>query len=120
MEVVHCKISKEITLCGFVDLVEVASPPAISRHLVLPVHGGSSSKGTAGNETSITELSKTEGEPDEDLTVLSSEEGKNPSFCVLLHGALKVTSFLQPFKKFQVSNFKYDYHRWKIWEQFAK
>jgi len=91
MEVVHCKISKEITLCGFVDLVEVASPPAISRHLVLPVHGGSSSKGT--NDTSITELNKTEGEPDEDLTALSSEEGKNPSFCVLLHGALKVTSF---------------------------
>lgn len=90
MEVVHCKISKEITLCGFVDLVEVASPPAISRHLVLPVHGVSSSKGTAANDTSITELNKVDGEPDEDLTALSSEEGKNPSFCVLLHGALKV------------------------------
>lgn len=93
MEVVHCKISKEITLCGFVDLVEVASPPAISRHLVLP-HGGSSNKGNAANDTSLTELNKTDGEPEDELTALSSEEGKNPSFCVLLHGALKVISIM--------------------------
>lgn len=82
MEVIHCKISKDITICGFVDLVDVASPPAVSRHLVLPVH--SANKGDA----SLAEL-KAEGETEDDLLAVP-EEGKNPSFCVLLHGALKV------------------------------
>lgn len=85
MEVIHCKISKDITICGFVDLVDVASPPAVSRHLVLPVH--SANKGDA----SLAEL-KAEGEAEDDLLAVP-EEGKNPSFCVLLHGALKVLFF---------------------------
>lgn len=86
MEIIHCKISKEITICGFVDLVDVASPPAVSRHLVLPVH--SAVKG----DSSLVEL-KTDGDTEDDL-LATPEEGKNPSFCVLLHGALKVLSLI--------------------------
>jgi len=86
MEVIHCKISKDITICGFVDLIDVASPPAVSRHLVLPVHSPNKS------DASLVEL-KAEGEGDDDL-LATPEEGKNPSFCVLLHGALKVFTIL--------------------------
>ncbi len=82
MEIVHCKISKDINICGFVDLVDVASPPAVSRHLVLPVHSANKA------DPSLAEL-KAEGESEDDL-LTAPEEGKNPSFCVLLHGALKV------------------------------
>ena len=79
MEIIHCKISKDITICGFIDLTDVASPPAVSRHLVLPVH--------SSKVETVLEL-KTEVDAEEDSTVL--DEGKNPSFSVLLHGALKV------------------------------
>jgi len=75
MDVVHCKISKEITICGFVDLIDVASPPAVSRHLVLPINSG--------------KILEPLAELEEDNTC-SSDEGKCPSFSVLLHGALKV------------------------------
>ena len=83
MEVLNCKISKDITICGFVDLLDVASPPAVSRHLVLPVHSTNKA-----DPSPLAEL-KAEGEGEDDLLAVP-EEGKNPSFCVLLHGALKV------------------------------
>lgn len=82
MDVVSCKISKEIRICGFLDLVDVASPPAVSRHLILPIQS------TIKGESPWAEL-KTEGDADDDF-LLNPEEGKNPSFCVLLHGSLKV------------------------------
>ena len=81
MEVVQCKVSKDIVICGFVDLVDVASPPAVSRHLVLPVHTSKS------DHSYLSEL-KSEADMEEDVSL--SDEGKSPSFCVLLHGALKV------------------------------
>lgn len=74
---ISCKVSKEITICGFVDLVDVASPPAVSRHLILPI-------GNKG-DSPWAELKADDAEDE-----LNHEEGKNPSFCVLLHGALKV------------------------------
>ncbi len=87
MEVAHYKISKEINICGFIDLVDVASPPAISRHLVLPVHlAGGNNK---GDNPGLVEL-KAEGDAEDMSDLIVTEEGKNPSFCVLLHGALKV------------------------------
>lgn len=85
MEVVKCKISKEIVICGFVDLVDVASPPAVSRHLVLPVP----SSGNKSDNVGLMDL-KAEGEIEESDLLACTEEGKSPSFCVLLHGALKV------------------------------
>jgi len=53
---------------------DVGSPAAVSRHLVLPLSSGQTPQ-SAHNEDS-----------DED----STDEGRVPSFCVLLHGALKV------------------------------
>lgn len=89
---VKCKISKEITICGFVDLVDVASPPAVSRHLVLPVHSVGNNK---NDNAGLIEL-KAEGDGEDISDLLSaSEEGKSPSFCVLLHGALKVNLLSQ-------------------------
>ena len=86
MEITHCKISKDITICGFVDLLDVASPPSVSRHLVLPVHSNRTNDVSLNSETGkIQEIDSVEEENNS-----GSEEGKNPSFCVLLHGALKV------------------------------
>ncbi|EDO45684.1 predicted protein [Nematostella vectensis] len=58
------RFPNEINICGFLDTVDVSSPASISRHLVIPI-------GKDG-----------EGAPEDD--------GKAPSFCVLLHGSLKV------------------------------
>lgn len=86
-QVTHCKISKELTLCGFVDLLDVASPPAVSRHLVLPIHSTQRNAFSGGDASTDV---KVEDAVDE-LDISAPEEGKNPSFCVLLHGALKVS-----------------------------
>lgn len=68
-------ISELIEVCGYVSVSDVGSPMAVSRHLVLPA---SNSK-----ESPIT--------PEIDLTDdEATDEGKVPSFCVLLHGALRV------------------------------
>lgn len=67
-----------IEVCGFISLADVGSPMAISRHLILPA----SNNGLTNKENVNLVAMDTE----EDLT----DEGKIPSFCVLLHGALKV------------------------------
>jgi len=95
MDVVHCKISREMTICGFVDLIDVASAPAVSRHLVLPINSGGKV------ETGLAEL-KTDTEMEEDS--VSSDEGKCPSFSVLLHGALKVIISSIQFNPFELIN----------------
>ena len=33
---VHCKMSNMLDVVGFLDIAEVASPPTLSRHLILP------------------------------------------------------------------------------------
>lgn len=71
-------VSGEVSVVGFVAIVDVSSPPAYSRHLLLPLTsksegGGSGTEGAAG------------GSDDEG----STDEGKTPSLCVLLHGGLK-------------------------------
>jgi len=30
-------VSKELEICGFIDIKDIANPPYISRHLVLPL-----------------------------------------------------------------------------------
>lgn len=111
MEVVHCKVSRDITICGFIDLVDVASPPAISRHLVLPVPSANKA------ETSLVDL-KADGEAEDDV-LTPPEEGKSPSFCVLLHGALKVLLYNNiVFENWRfLATFP---RRLKIWEPFVK
>ncbi|KAJ8925818.1 hypothetical protein NQ315_009668 [Exocentrus adspersus] len=70
-------VSELIEVCGFISVGDVGSPMAISRHLILPAGSPAKQDVTVKTEIDVTE----EG---------TNEEGKTPSFCVLLHGALKV------------------------------
>lgn len=67
-----------IEVIGFISLADVGSPMAVSRHLILPASNVGANKENVNNLVMM--------ETDEDPT----DEGKIPSFCVLLHGALKV------------------------------
>ncbi|EFN81321.1 integrator complex subunit 14 isoform X1 [Harpegnathos saltator] len=69
-------ISNTIEICGFISVGDVGSPSAVSRHLVLPL--------------STEKTASMQGIPLEDDSDDENDEGKIPSFCVLLHGALKV------------------------------
>ncbi|XP_060536568.1 integrator complex subunit 14 [Cylas formicarius] len=69
-------ISDLIEVCGFISVADVGSPMAVSRHLILPANPVQKQDGAAA-EIDLT---------DDGVT----EEGSLPSFCVLLHGALKV------------------------------
>lgn len=70
------RLPNELAICGFLDVADVGSPPHISRHLVIPL---ASSSGDSKNKEGGKETAKD-----------SEEDGKTPSFCVLLHGSLKV------------------------------
>ncbi|XP_069692439.1 integrator complex subunit 14 [Periplaneta americana] len=78
-EAIKRTISDTIEVCGFIDVADVGSPMAISRHLVLPHPTGKVEGISAGVKVEV-------DSEDESLV----DEGKVPSFCVLLHGALKV------------------------------
>ncbi|XP_011498230.1 PREDICTED: von Willebrand factor A domain-containing protein 9 [Ceratosolen solmsi marchali] len=71
-------VSKTIEICGFISVADVGSPTSISRHLVLPL--------LTEKTSSMQGISLEDDSDIEDV----SDEGKIPSFCVLLHGALKV------------------------------
>ncbi|XP_033341306.1 integrator complex subunit 14 [Megalopta genalis] len=75
-------ISKTIEICGFISVADVGSPSAISRHLVLPL---ATEKSPSMQGISLEEDSDTDE---------NGDEGKIPSFCVLLHGALKVENMV--------------------------
>lgn len=81
-------VSNMVEICGFIDNVDIGTPAAISRHLVLPIPG------TRENNV----LENMEGmEVDEESL---HDDGKVPSFCVLLHGALKVGELISVEWKF--------------------
>ncbi|CAL8099661.1 unnamed protein product [Orchesella dallaii] len=66
-------ISEQIEVLGFILVNDMASPPVHSRHLLLPLKssdGKSNGKGDEGEDS----------------------DGNVPNFCVLLHGALKVST----------------------------
>jgi len=71
------EISTNIEMLGLVDASDLASPPAHSRHLLLPL------KTTDG-------IPFSNGKSDEPLD--EDADGRVPNFCVLLHGALKIES----------------------------
>lgn len=78
-------VESVIEICGFIELQHLGSPGAISRHLVLPYAPPSVfplMNRNIGHSMPITHS------PDSDDD--SQDEGQVPSFCVLLHGALKV------------------------------
>lgn len=80
----------EISICGFLNIDEIASPPVYSRHLILPMP-----------ETSIEEFKKwmsfvnlKADISDEELQSMFSDEGRQPSVGVLLHGSMKIANMV--------------------------
>ncbi|XP_064607763.1 integrator complex subunit 14-like [Liolophura sinensis] len=80
-------VSDELSIIGFLDIADIASPQIVSRHLVVP--SSSQRKEKSAEENGNAGESK---DTDEELNTSSSrpEDGKTPSFTVLLHGSLKV------------------------------
>ncbi|XP_038072885.1 integrator complex subunit 14-like isoform X2 [Patiria miniata] len=89
-EVVSQTVSSELSICGFLDCSDVCSPPVISRHLMLPLPNKEKSSVTSG-EGGAEGGDKTE---EKDNGPTPSEVGSTPSFCVLLHGSLKVENLV--------------------------
>ncbi|XP_053282498.1 integrator complex subunit 14 [Pleuronectes platessa] len=73
-------VNTDLEIVGFIEIADIASPPVISRHLVLPfaVNKEVDEVGTGATD-------ELEEEPS-----ASQMAGKSPNFCVLLHGSLKV------------------------------
>ena len=69
-EVIEADIDEVIEVKGFFTLADVASPPVVSRHLILP--STNSSQGSS--------------------TPSADDDSRTANLCVLLHGALKVAS----------------------------
>ena len=93
-EVLTAKPVGEITIIGFMDIQEVASPPVASRHLVfsLPM-----TKEQMACQHSIFNLldkkdakNSSEAQDQSEASEDTGEDGRQPSLCVLLHGSLKV------------------------------
>ncbi|XP_018325075.1 integrator complex subunit 14 [Agrilus planipennis] len=71
-------VSDIIEVCGFIPIADVGSPMAVSRHLILPAS-------MTNNKENVPLKMDVDTTVDDE-----ADEGKIPSFCVLLHGALKV------------------------------
>ncbi|KAL8613427.1 hypothetical protein ACOMHN_057147 [Nucella lapillus] len=94
-EHIHREMADTLTIVGFLEIAEVASPPAISRHLVLPTSSKerNAKQDTANGEDSNKENGKPGGSKAEEEEE-GTDDGKTPSFAVLLHGSLKVESMV--------------------------
>ncbi|XP_005092704.1 integrator complex subunit 14 [Aplysia californica] len=77
-------VSEKLEIVGFIDIKDVGSPPTIARHLILPRSIREKAADAKDKEN------KNGKEEEED----SQEDGKVPSFTVLLHGSLKVESMV--------------------------
>ncbi|EDV26504.1 von Willebrand factor A domain-containing protein 9 [Trichoplax sp. H2] len=71
----------ELKICGFLDSVDVGQPPCIARHLVLPYSSPHNLDEAGAHDASGSDSSFDDAVVDDSHT---------PSFCVLLHGSLKV------------------------------
>lgn len=102
--------ANSLTIYGFLELSEIASPPIHSRHIILPnvmnreqhfhyFHSILTNNPTGSNyELNPTTLADLE-EASKNLMASTSSgddinSSKQPSLCVLLHGSLKVNSLL--------------------------
>uniref|UniRef100_A0AAX7VJ47 Integrator complex subunit 14 n=1 Tax=Astatotilapia calliptera TaxID=8154 RepID=A0AAX7VJ47_ASTCA len=81
-------VSTDLEIVGFIEIADIASPPVISRHLVLPI-----AVNKDVDEVGTGTTDELEEEPS-----ASQMAGKSPNFCVLLHGSLKF-AFLPLSKK---------------------
>lgn len=89
---IKCEADSDLRIIGFMDIAEIASPPVMSRHLMLPLPT-SKEQFLATVPTVFSLEGSTVPIPDVGFdtdTSDGSEEGKQASLCVLLHGALKV------------------------------
>ncbi|XP_043933919.1 integrator complex subunit 14 isoform X2 [Protopterus annectens] len=73
-------INTDLELVGFIEVADIASPPVLSRHLVLPIALNKEADEVGTGVTDDTE----------DDNSANQIAGKMPNFCVLLHGSLKV------------------------------
>lgn len=80
-ELVKAEMSNNIVICGFISIGDVSSPPSHSRHLILPLQSNKDEI-----KPPVIKLESSENNEDE----TANEDGKQPSFCVLLHGSLRV------------------------------
>ena len=79
----------KIKIYGFLDIGEISSPRVTSRHLVLPFP---ESMEEFRKWTMFINLKS--DITDEDLLNMFGDEGRQPSFSVLLHGSLKVANMV--------------------------
>nr|XP_054756558.1 integrator complex subunit 14-like [Lytechinus pictus] len=86
-EVVTREVGPDLHVCGFLDMGDVVSPASISRHLVIPYTIKDKSESSPDGK----DAEKTEDDPTSSTT---TEDGKTPSFCVLLHGSLKINNMV--------------------------
>ena len=88
-DVLTFRPSGDIKIFGFMEIAEVGSPAVLSRHLVFPQP--MTKEQFLTSQPSVFSLTEeiTSGDMDaDDISV--GDEGRQPSLCVLLHGALKV------------------------------
>ena len=92
-DVVRAEISPDITICGFMEISEVSSPAVHSRHLVIPLQENKEEvkkyvSAMVSNPSNPSDFGALDME--DMVSTMCSDEGRQPSFCVLLHGSLKV------------------------------
>ncbi|CAG5114553.1 unnamed protein product [Candidula unifasciata] len=78
-------VTDKLEIIGFIDIKDIGSPPTVARHLVLP-------KSTKDRGAADKDKENKSGKSEEEDETL--DEGKTPSFTVLLHGSLKVESMV--------------------------
>lgn len=91
---IHHQMSDKLEIVGFMDIADVASPPTLSRHLVLPTP--TRDRNMKPESNSVDEGSKdgSKSGASKDEEDDATEDGRIPSFAVLLHGSLKVESMV--------------------------
>ena len=108
-ETCNSRSTGDISVIGFMDIAEVASPPILSRHLMFSAAMTKEQLATTPSVMNLDTMNSTAaGESaaaataDEDSggggaagsSTESMDPGKQPSVCVLLHGALKIESMV--------------------------
>ena len=92
-DTIRAQTSSDITICGFMEISEVSSPAVHSRHLVIPLQ---ESKDEVKKYVSVMVSNPNNAsdfgsfDMEEMVSSMCADEGRQPSFCVLLHGSLKV------------------------------
>lgn len=95
-ETIKIEPSSDITVCGFMNINEVSSPPVHSRHLMFSTPLTKDDLQRFHSITTVKTASDFDLNPsttfdlEEALNTILLDESKQPSLCVLLHGALKV------------------------------